>query len=110
MTPIVKRALPVTECDPGPQGLYPGGSNKSNSVRDAVRYLDIRVESPSKEEAMRKTPASRKEEASKRSKPPEVQSEEAGKKEQSILRPSHERSCHVPGGVWLTQVRLCFQV
>ncbi|KAJ1205017.1 hypothetical protein NDU88_000452 [Pleurodeles waltl] len=89
--------LPVTECDPGPQGLYPGGTNRSNSIQDAARNPDIWVESPSKEEAMEKTAASREEDESKRSKPPEDQSEETGKEERSILRPSHKRPGNVPG-------------
>ncbi|KAJ1174973.1 hypothetical protein NDU88_000264 [Pleurodeles waltl] len=80
----------MRNCDPGPQGLYPGGTNRSNSIRDAVRDPDIRVESPSKEKAMEKTAASRKEDESERSKPPEDQSEETVEEERSVLRPSHD--------------------
>ncbi|KAJ1153948.1 hypothetical protein NDU88_006706 [Pleurodeles waltl] len=76
---------PHNNCDPGPQGLYPRGTNRSNSIQDAVRNPVIQVESPSKEEAMEKMAASRKEDESKRSKPPEDQSEETGEEDQSVL-------------------------
>ncbi|KAJ1193336.1 hypothetical protein NDU88_002634 [Pleurodeles waltl] len=110
---------------PGLHRQYPEGTNQSDNHPEENPNPDIRVESTSQEPEKERTEAeeerdvreqsversgSRNERSEKEEDQSEERSEEIGGETPNRTRPLDERTSHVSGRVWLSQVRLCLRL
>ncbi|KAJ1198627.1 hypothetical protein NDU88_002466 [Pleurodeles waltl] len=106
---------------PGSHRQYPEETNQSDDHPEENPNPDIRAESMSQEPEKERTEAkeehdarepigNRNERSEKEDDQSEERSKEIGGETPTQTRPLDERTSHVPGGAWLSQVRSCLRL
>ncbi|KAJ1217119.1 hypothetical protein NDU88_004714 [Pleurodeles waltl] len=110
------RPLAIVQA-PGSHRQYPGGTHQSADYPEENPNPDIRVESTSQGPEKEKTEAEEARDTREQSKERSANRNERSEKEgdqreersediggETLTRPLDERTRHVPGGAWLSQV------